>query len=213
MTLKIVLADDHPIVLLGARMLVEQGEAVVVGEARTPEELTLILSSTECDVLVTDFAMPGGAEADGMAMLGRLRRKYPALPIVVLTNMSNAGVLRSILGEGVRGIVEKGAEMGELPVAIRAAAKGVTYLSEKLKRHLEEQGFTSKESVSAAKLTAREMEVVRLLASGMSPTEVSQALHRTVKTVSWTKISAKRKLGLKSDAELYEYARSHQLTS
>ena len=213
MTLRVVLADDHPIVLLGSRMLIEQGGTTVVGEARNPQELLLILSSTECDVLVTDFAMPGEGHADGLAMLGLIRRKYPDLPIVVLTNMSNVGVLRSILGEGVRGIVEKGAEMGELPVAIRSAAKGTIYLSDKLRRNLEEQGFTAKESATAARLTAREMEVVRMLASGLSPAEVSQALHRTVKTVSWTKISAKRKLGLKSDAELYEYARSHQLTS
>jgi len=213
MTIRVVLADDHPIVLLGSRMLIEQGGATIVGEARNPQELLLILSSTACDVLVTDFAMPGEGHADGLAMLGLIRRKYPELPIVVLTNMSNIGVLRSILGEGVRGIVEKGAEMGELPVAIRSAAKGTVYLSDKLRRNLEEQGFTAKESTTAARLTAREMEVVRMLASGLSPTEVSQALHRTVKTVSWTKISAKRKLGLKSDAELYEYARSHQLTS
>ena len=213
MTIRVVLADDHPIVLLGSRMLIEQGGTTVVGEARNPQELLLILSSTECDVLVTDFAMPGEGHADGLAMLGLIRRKYPELPIVVLTNMSNIGVLRSILGEGVRGIVEKGAEMGELPVAIRSAAKDTVYLSDKLRRNLEEQGFTAKESTTAARLTAREMEVVRMLASGLSPTEVSQALHRTVKTVSWTKISAKRKLGLKSDAELYEYARSHQLTS
>lgn len=213
MTLRVVLADDHPIVLLGSRMLIEQGGTTVVGEARNPQELLLILSSTECDVLVTDFAMPGEGHADGLAMLGLIRRKYPELPIVVLTNMSNVGVLRSILGEGVRGIVEKGAEMGELPVAIRSAAKGAVYLSDKLRRNLEEQGFTAKEGATPARLTAREMEVVRMLASGLSPAEVSQALHRTVKTVSWTKISAKRKLGLKSDAELYEYARSHQLTS
>ena len=213
MTLRVVLADDHPIVLLGSRMLIEQGGTTVVGEARNPQELLLILSSTQCDVLVTDFAMPGEGHADGLAMLGLIRRKYPELPIVVLTNMSNIGVLRSILGEGVRGIVEKGAEMGELPVAIRSAAKGAVYLSDKLRRNLEEQGFTAKEGATPARLTAREMEVVRMLASGLSPAEVSQALHRTVKTVSWTKISAKRKLGLKSDAELYEYARSHQLTS
>jgi two-component system capsular synthesis response regulator RcsB len=213
MTLRIVLADDHPIILLGTRMLIEQSGASVVGEARNPQELLLILASTACDALVTDFSMPGEGHADGLAMLGFIRRKYPDLPIIVLTNMSNVGVLRAILGEGVRGVVEKGAEMGELPVAIRSATKGITYLSDKLRRYLEEQGFTAKESQTAAKLTAREMEVVRLLASGMSPAEVSQVLHRTVKTVSWTKISAKRKLGLKSDAELYEYARSHQLTS
>lgn len=213
MTLRVVLADDHPIVLLGSRMLIEQGGLEIVGEARNSQELMLILAATPCDVLVTDFAMPHEGHLDGMAMLGVIRRKYPELPIVVLTNIANAGILRALLGEGVLGIVEKGAEMSELPAAVRAVKKGVTYVSNKLQRELAEQGFTSEEGRQAARLTARELEVVRLLASGKSPAEVGQMLHRTVKTVSWTKISAKRKLGLKSDAELYEYISNQGLNA
>jgi two-component system capsular synthesis response regulator RcsB len=213
MTLRVVLADDHPIVLLGSRMLIEQGGLEIVGEARNSQELMLILAATPCDVLVTDFAMPHEGHLDGLAMLGVIRRKYPALPIVVLTNIANAGILRALLGEGVLGIVEKGAEMSELPAAVRAVVKGTTYISNKLQRELAAQGFTSEEGRQAPRLTARELEVVRLLASGKSPTEVGQMLHRTVKTVSWTKISAKRKLGLKSDAELYEYISNQGLNA
>ncbi|WP_049620985.1 response regulator transcription factor [Frateuria defendens] len=213
MTLRIVIADDHPIVLLGCRMMIEQGGAVVAGEARNPQELFRTLAETPCDALVTDFAMPGGGQADGLAMLGLIRRRYPELPIVVLTNMSNPGLLRTILGDGVRGIVEKGAEMGELMAAVRTAMKGKAYLSSKLRTALEEQGLTAQQSEHAPQLSPREKEVLRLLASGMTPTEVGQLLHRTVKAVSFAKVSAKRKLGLKSDAELYEYARSHHLAS
>ncbi|MPV69151.1 response regulator transcription factor [Burkholderia sp. BE17] len=204
MALRVVLADDHPIMLLGCRLLIEQNGMDVVGEARNSSELMSILAHVACDVVITDFSMPTG-RTDGLAMLSAIRREHATLPVIVLTNLANAGLLRAMLNEGVRGIVEKGAERNELFTAVRTALRGAIYISVKLQRELTKLGLTETESQRAASLTPRELEVLRLLASGKSPTEVGQMLHRTIKTVSWAKISAKRKLGLKSDAELYGY--------
>ena len=205
MAWRVVLADDHPIMLLGCRLLIEQNGMEVVGEARDSSELMSILANVACDVVITDFSMPNTGRADGLAMLSVLRRDHGALPVIVLTNMANAGLLRAMLNEGVLGIVEKGAEKNELFAAVRSALRGAIYISARLQRELTKLGLTEMESQRAANLTPRELEVLRLLASGKSPTEVGQILHRTIKTVSWAKTSAKRKLGLKSDAELYEY--------
>ncbi|HGL4257453.1 response regulator transcription factor [Burkholderia dolosa] len=204
MALRVVLADDHPIMLLGCRLLIEQNGMDVVGEARNSSELMSILAHVACDVVITDFSMPTG-RTDGLAMLSAIRREHATLPVIVLTNLTNAGLLRAMLNEGVRGIVEKGAERNELFTAVHTALRGAIYISVKLQRELTKLGLTETESQRAASLTPRELEVLRLLASGKSPTEVGEMLHRTIKTVSWAKISAKRKLGLKSDAELYGY--------
>ncbi|MGN4074618.1 response regulator [Burkholderia gladioli] len=205
MVWRVVIADDHPIVLLGCRLLLEQGGMKVTGEASHSGELMSILARVTCDVLITDFSMPGTGHADGLAMLAAIRREYAMLPVIVLTNIANAGLLRATLNTGVRGIVEKGAKKNELFAAIHAAMSGAVYISIRLQRELAEIGLSSTESQTAARLTARELEVLRLLAIGKSPVEVGRMLHRTIKTVSWAKTSAKRKLGLKSDAELYEY--------
>ncbi|MBU9385633.1 MULTISPECIES: response regulator transcription factor [Burkholderia] len=205
MVWRVVIADDHPIVLLGCRLLLEQGGMKVTGEASHSGELMSILARVTCDVLITDFSMPGTGHADGLAMLAAIRREYAMLPVIVLTNIANAGLLRATLNTGVLGIVEKGAKKNELFAAIHAAMSGAVYISIRLQRELAEIGLSSTESQTAARLTARELEVLRLLAIGKSPAEVGRMLHRTIKTVSWAKMSAKRKLGLKSDAELYEY--------
>lgn len=205
MVWRVVIADDHPIVLLGCRLLLEQGGMKVTGEASHSGELMSILARVTCDVLITDFSMPGTGHADGLAMLAAIRREYAMLPVIVLTNIANAGLLRATLDTGVLGIVEKGAKKNELFAAIHAAMSGAVYISIRLQRELAEIGLSSTESQTAARLTARELEVLRLLAIGKSPVEVGRMLHRTIKTVSWAKTSAKRKLGLKSDAELYEY--------
>ncbi|MGZ0002888.1 response regulator [Burkholderia gladioli] len=205
MVWRVVIADDHPIVLLGCRLLLEQGGMKVAGEASHSGELMSILARVTCDVLITDFSMPGTGHADGLAMLAAIRREYAMLPVIVLTNIANAGLLRATLKTGVLGIVEKGAKKNELFAAIHAAMSGAVYISIRLQRELAEIGLSSTESQTAARLTARELEVLRLLAIGKSPVEVGRMLHRTIKTVSWAKTSAKRKLGLKSDAELYEY--------
>ncbi len=94
------------------------------------------------------------------------------------------------------------------PLTIQVVMRGSDYVNDKLRHKLAKFGMTSAESHTAARLTTREREVLRLLTGGKSPAEVSKMLHRTIKTVSWAKISVKRKHGLKRDADLYEYART-----
>src|SRR6478736_1256280 len=100
MKLRVVLADDHPFVLLGIRATFHADESMeVVGEAVSASALLALLETTPCDVLVTDFAMPeGGSQAeDGLRLIRRVRRDWPHIRIVVLTSMSNVAILRSIL--------------------------------------------------------------------------------------------------------------------
>ncbi|RPE81574.1 response regulator transcription factor [Vulcaniibacterium tengchongense] len=213
MSLRVVLADDHPVVVMGVRAVIESsGVGRVVAEAANPDELMAVLAATPCDVLITDFAMPGSRQVDGYSMIGLLRRQFPDLPIVLLTMMNNPATLRRVAAAGVLGLVEKGAAMEELPAAIQSAARGRPYFSASLRQKIEEaEGSTA--GYGEVRLSPRETEVVRLLASGLTVTQIAERLHRSVTTISRQKGDAMRKLGITSDAELYAYAREHGLGS
>lgn len=106
--LRIVIADDHPIFLIGLRAVLERDEQVrIVGEATSPQALAALLQRCPCDVLVTDFMMPAEPQADGLRLIEHLRRHYPDLPIVVVTMLNNAGLFHSILELGVMGLLSK----------------------------------------------------------------------------------------------------------
>jgi len=209
----IVLADDHPIVSSGVRALLEQNPGFrVVAEATSPDELLRVLDSTPCQLVVTDFNMPGEQAADGLSLLQLLGRRWPDLNIVVLTQLANPGVLNNIARLGnVRGVVSKSDAMKELPTAVTAATAGRSYLSASVRKQIE---LTQGEGAdSTTTLSKREAEVMRLFALGHTVSEIARQLNRSVKTVSSQKVEAMRKLGVKSDLEFYAYAREHGLGS
>jgi two-component system capsular synthesis response regulator RcsB len=208
MTLRIILADDHPIVRSGVRALLERNNLQVVAEAGSTDELFTALANNECDVLLTDFSMPGGQLADGLAMLEALRGKWPQLPIIVLTMMNNPGVLSSILATGVRGLLNKSDALSELPLAIQAVSHGRDYVSASGGHQLEQmEGHDS----TRLPLSPREAEVLGMFVSGLTVSQIAEQLDRSIKTVSRQKMDGMAKLGLKTDLEVYAYAREHGL--
>ncbi|HEY1139677.1 MAG TPA: response regulator transcription factor [Lysobacter sp.] len=213
MVFHIVLADDHPIVSSGVRALLEQNPGFrVVAEATSPDELLRVLDSTPCQLVVTDFNMPGEQAADGLSLLQLLGRRWPDLNIVVLTQLANPGVLNNIARLGnVRGVVSKSDAMKELPTAVTAATAGRSYLSASVRKQVELAQGESADSTTT--LSKREAEVMRLFALGHTVSEIARQLNRSVKTVSSQKVEAMRKLGVKSDLEFYAYAREHGLGS
>ncbi len=91
--IRVVVADDHPVILFGAEQALLKFQGIrVVARAKQSTELVKILQTTPCDVLVTDLAMPGGQYGDGLPLIGYLRRNFPDLPIVVLTMLENAAL-------------------------------------------------------------------------------------------------------------------------
>lgn len=213
MNKRVIIADDHPIIRAGVRMVLESAMNIsIVAEADSPDALLSALRETPADLLITDFSMPGGQEADGLGLLQRIRRLYPDLPIIVLTMVGNVGVIGSILGTGVRGLIDKSAGMAEISLAIQAVGQGRDYVSTTFKQSLLQSQFDS-ESGMAARLSPREVEVLRLFASGMTVSAIAERLSRSVKTVSRQKTDAMNKLGLKSDLEIYAFAREHHMIS
>lgn len=211
--LRVIIADDHPIILAGVTMLLDnRSEARVVAAVDSPDKLLATLRDAPCDLLITDFSMPVGDAADGLKLLQRIRRDHPALPIVVLTMVANPGVHGTILESGVRGLIDKASGMAELAEAITAVSQGREYVSASFKKGLMQSKFDSQNRESA-KLSPREQEVVRLFASGLTVSAIAEHLSRSIKTVSRQKADAMFKLGLKTDHDIFVYAQEHGLKS
>ncbi|EOG2476931.1 TPA: response regulator transcription factor [Serratia marcescens] len=194
----IVIADDHPVFLIGLRTVVNSsfGEKFTIsGEAQTVDQLLRILLTQKPDVLLTDFNMPGMQQTDGLRLISIIRRKYPDLPIVVITVMTNPALVKSILSTGVFAVINKQALTTELTACLNALLLG-----RRSPGAIYEEPHT--ESMSP-----RELEVIRLLAQGYTVNQIATMLHRTKQTISAQKKNAMRKIGANTDIELFEYLR------
>ncbi|WP_414491797.1 response regulator [Stenotrophomonas maltophilia] len=209
MTLKIVVADDHPVMLAGMEHLLCAAPGLAVaGLAHDSTELVDLLTTTAVDVAVCDFSMPEGRYGDGVTLLRFLQRRFPALHLVVLTGMESPLVLRSIQLAGVTCIVSKSDPLEQLVPAVQAAHAGQPFVSPTIMRLLADLPAAPVEGISLSK---RETEVLRMFAEGLSVMQIAERVGRSRKTVSTQKVAAMRKLGLKRDADIFEYALAHGL--
>lgn len=201
----IIIADDHPVVLAGVRMLINNmALGRVLAEATTVDSLMEQLQHYSCDILITDFSMPDSCQPDGLEMLNQVRKSYPNVKIIVLTQIQNIGTLQALqlLSDA---IVLKQSLLTDLKQATTAVCNNRPYLSAKVKQLLSEKGLT--QNLSKTKLSPRESEVVRLFCSGSSVSQIATKLDRSIKTVSTQKQNAMKKLGVTTDSELFAYSR------
>lgn len=202
MSTRIIIADDHPVVLLGARAVIHKAKVGdVVAMAMSPNELKAVLAHHACDVLVVDFIMPSTGEHDGIEMLARIRRSHPSLPIVLLSAVTSVPILRAVTDVGVLGLVDKAADLTDLVSAIEAARRGMSYCCRSHERRAAAAGQPW--GLPAVALSPSEERVLRLLRDGLSVTEIARQSRRSVTTISRQKRDAMRKLGITTEAALY----------
>ncbi|CAG9235466.1 DNA-binding response regulator [Paraburkholderia tropica] len=210
--IRVVVADDHPVILFGAEHALLKFPGIqVVARARQSTELVKALQTTPCDVLVTDLAMPGGQYGDGLPLIGYLRRNYPQIPIVVLTMLENAALLKRLGELGVIAVVHKSDDLSHIGLAVQHVSRNLEYMSPQVRVALDSLRMNSGGKSEEVILSKRELEVVRLFVSGMTIKEISEKLNRSIKTISTQKNTAMRKLGLDRDSELFQYAQSNGL--
>lgn len=195
---RIVIADDHPVFLVGLRAVITSAfneNFVVSGECNSVDSLLYLLEKDLPDILLTDFNMPGQRQSDGLSLIETLHRKYPSLPIVVITSTANAGIVQSMLAKGVYAVINKQSLTAELTLCLKSILLGRRYIM-------------NGEYTPSADMSPRELEVVRLLAQGKSVNDIAAALKRTKQTISTQKKSAMNKIGVSTTAELLEYLRN-----
>jgi len=206
-TLRIILADDHPVVVLGAEMALGNTFSIV-GRAHDADELIDHLHRTPCDLLISDYSMPYGRLPDGLALMGYLKRHFGQIPLIVMTMLRNPSLLQALLNAGVRGLFDKRSPLSELKQAAHTVAKGRRYLCPAFGKILDVKSLPSSGSAEPrANLSGRELEVVRLFVQGLSGRQIAAQLNRSEKTISRQKRTAMDKLGLGHDGGLVEFAR------
>ncbi len=210
--LKVIIADDHPIVLLGVRELIERDPRFcLVGEASCSQELIELLKHRPVDIVISDYNMPADSPyGDGLRLIGHLKRHYPSVRIIVLTMISNPLILTRLQELGVEGIIQKSQLHGEIEKALNAVACNSTYQAPQPARHSVIACNTAIDQ-RVESLSPKEFEILRLFVAGLSVSDIARTQHRSAKTVSTQKVSAMRKLEVSTDQELIEYCLEHQI--
>ena len=204
--LRVLLADDHNIIRAGLKVLIDaQADMEVVAEAADGEAACARAAEEAPDVVVMDVSMPvlGGAPATL-----RIKREQPGVKVLALTVHEDRSYLQQLLQAGASGYLLKRAAADELIHAIRAVARGGTYLDPGLTQQVlgSIAGRSSRAGPPAEALSDREDEVMRLIARGHTNREIAARLELSVKTVETHKARAMEKLGLQSRADIVGYA-------
>jgi two-component system response regulator NreC len=205
--IRIVLADDHPIVRQGVRSLLEKESGFsVVGEASDGLEVADLVEETKADVLVLDLLMPG---LGGLDVTREVSRRSPKTRIVVLSMHSSEAFVLRALRNGASAYVLKDSSMTELVQAVREVQAGKRYLSSRLSERAIE-AYIEREDAGAVDmyetLTKREREVVHLAAEGLSNPAIGERLHISGRTAQVHRAHIMQKLGLRNRTELIAYA-------
>ncbi len=205
--IRVVVADDHAVVRAGLRSLLQsQRDMMVVGEASDSKELLACVRAVQPDVIVTDLRMPGGGVLETIAAA---RRETQTIGIVVFSAFDDSVEAALALRAGASGYVLKQAPEARLLDAIRGARLGRRFVDEPLaSRVAEDLLHDERDAPGAFHLSARENAVLDLIARGYTGPEIATALGVRVGTVEAYRHRIRKKLGVKSRAEITEFARS-----
>ena len=201
--MKILLVDDHPIVRHGIRtILTERLKGAVVGEAGDAVSAMTQIRDGEWDVVVADISLPG---TSGLDLIKELRRVHPSLPTLVVSMHPASQFARRALAAGAAGYLTKDSPPEEFVAAIEEARRGRRYIG----RDTGDILGRWPARVSGAphdSLSDREYQVLRLLGSGQTVSDIARDLSLSVKTVSTYRMRVLDKLGMRTNAELMRYA-------
>ena len=203
---RILLADDHTMLLDAFRRLLEP-RCEIVGTACDGHALVDLAASTRPDVIILDISMP---RLNGMDACAQLRRKMPGAKLVFLTMNEDPDFAAEAISLGASGYLLKSSASAELFTAIEQALAGKTYITPLLTKGVPLGVFLRQvKKPGVEKLTERQREVLQLLAEGRAMKEVADLLHVTTRTVAFHKYTIMEHLGLKTSAELVQYALEH----
>jgi two-component system invasion response regulator UvrY len=202
--IKVLVCDDHVVVRRGLRqILAETPDIMVGGEAGTADEALALLRRESWSVVVLDINLPG---ASGMDLLAQVRKERPSLPVLVLTVYSEEQYAVRAIKAGAAGFLTKESAPDKLIEAVRKVAAGGRYISAELAEALASLLAGEGKGTPHERLSDREFEVLKMLASGKTVSQVAQDLGLSVKTVSTHRVRILKKMNMKTNAELTHYA-------
>lgn len=203
---RIFLVDDHNLMRAGIRMLLEgSDEAVVVGEASDGSDAVALIKEHRPDVVLMDISIGG---LNGLEVTAQIKKELPHIRIIILSMHVSEEYVLQALRAGASGYLVKDAAISELGVAIKAVMRGDTYLSPRASRQVVDSYLhrVGDEAKPPGPLTPRQVEVLRMIASGQATKEIAYALGVSVKTVETHRALLMERLGIHDIAGLVRYA-------
>ncbi len=205
--IKVILVDDHHIVLDGLESLLQQEpEFQVMASLHSGEEVLEMLKTQQPNILLTDFSLPG---ISGIDFVRQVKKLYPQVKIIVLSMHDEAHIIKSVLKEGVEGYLLKNIQHSELKSAIRHVAQGLPYVSPEVTRLLMDEMNKPKDEPEL--LTDRELDVLRLIAKEFSNKEIADKLFISERTVETHRKNIFRKTKTSSLVGLIKFAYEHKM--
>ena len=202
--IKILIVDDHPVVRRGLReMLADAGDIFIGGEAGTAAEAMQLVRAERFDVVVLDISLPGG---NGIDLIDTIRRERPEARVLILTVFSEEQYAVRAIRAGAAGFLTKESAAEKLIEAIRKIASGGRYVTPELAETLASMLAGEAPGRPHERLSDREFEILKMLGSGKTVSQVAQELSLSVKTVSTHRTRILRKMNMKTNAELTHYA-------
>ncbi|HEX9922639.1 MAG TPA: response regulator transcription factor [Anaerolineae bacterium] len=207
--IRVLIADDHPIVRQGLRQILSEiPDMEVAGEAANAQETLDQVRTGEWDVLVLDITMP---DRSGFDILKELKHEQPHLPVLILSIHAEEQLAVRVLKVGASGYLTKENAPGELVKAIRKVMEGGKYISLELAETLAVGLDMVSDRPRYKALSDREFQVMQMMASGKTLAEIAEELSLSAKTVSTYRTRLMEKMKLKTNAEIIRYAIEHGL--
>lgn len=201
---KVVICDDHAIVRRGLKeILAETPDISIIGEAGNWHELYSVLSQNEVDLVLLDISMP---DRNGLDILKQLKVERPALKVLMLSMYPEEQYAIRALRAGASGYMTKESALEELVKAVRKVSRGGKYVSSSMSDKLISDVGSPTDELPHEALSDREFQVLCMIATGKSLTEMANELSISVKTVSTYRTRILEKMKLKNNAELTSYA-------
>lgn len=202
--IKVLIADDHPIVRRGLKqILVEQRDMTVGGEARNAKEALDLADNGNWNVMVLDLNMP---DMNGLDVLKQVKKKYPKSPVLILSVNPEEQYAVRALKAGASGYLTKESAPEELVKAIRKAVSGGKYVTSSLAERLALNLNDDDEKPLHETLSNRELQVMLGIASGKTVKTIAEGMFLSVKTISTYRTRILEKMQMKTNAELTHYA-------
>jgi DNA-binding NarL/FixJ family response regulator len=203
----ILIVDDHPMLRHGlAQLLNGEADLEVLGEAGTADEALEALRKSRFDLIITDLSLSG---VSGIELVRNIHARDANLPVLVISMYDETVYAERALRAGARGYIMKQEATEKVLSAVRRLLAGDVYLSDALQAKMLRRAVGRRGDAPVLPvevLSDRELEVLRLMGRGRGTREISQELHRSIKTVEAHRASLKDKLGLKTAAELAHFA-------
>ena len=207
---KILIADDHPVIRKGVlAVLTNEIQGVLCGEASTGQEALREVEHRDWDLVIMDIAMPG---RNGLDTLKEIKHTRPNLPVLMLSIHPEEQYGARALMAGASGYVSKESAPDDLARAIRQVLDGRLYVSPAMAENLAAHLQPNCDRRPHENLSDRELEVLRLLASGRTTSGIAEELHLSLTTISTHRSHILAKMNMKSTAQLMHYALANRLT-